>query len=112
MIYSHFSSSYLGIPTSEVKSRGSHTVEALSPKDIEAMRVVCKVSLWFLLSFSTFSPFVEQIGREVLDIAGAAVKVGITTDEIDRIVHEATIERNAYPLSFLSLLSTSLCSSD
>jgi methionyl aminopeptidase len=32
-----------------------------------------------------------------LDIAGKAAKVGVTTDEIDRIVHEATIERNAYP---------------
>jgi methionyl aminopeptidase len=34
--------------------------------------------------------------REVLDLAGRAVKPGITTDEIDRIVHEATIERGAY----------------
>lgn len=27
----------------------------------------------------------------------AAVKVGVTTDEIDRIIHEATIERGGYP---------------
>jgi methionyl aminopeptidase len=33
----------------------------------------------------------------VLDIAAAAVRPGITTDEIDEIVHNATIERNAYP---------------
>jgi methionyl aminopeptidase len=38
-----------------------------------------------------------QLGREVLDIAAAAIKPGITTDEIDAIVHQATIERNAYP---------------
>jgi hypothetical protein len=38
-----------------------------------------------------------QITREVLDIAAAHVKPGITTDEIDEIVHQATIERNAYP---------------
>ncbi|KAI7833769.1 methionine aminopeptidase 1 [Kickxella alabastrina] len=38
-----------------------------------------------------------RLGREVLDIAARAVKVGVTTDEIDRIVHEATIERKAYP---------------
>ncbi|TPX68440.1 glycerol-3-phosphate dehydrogenase [NAD(P)+], partial [Chytriomyces confervae] len=37
------------------------------------------------------------IGREVLEAAKAAVRVGVTTDEIDRIVHEATISRNAYP---------------
>lgn len=38
-----------------------------------------------------------RIGRKVLDIAGAAVKVGITCDEIDNIVHEATIAEGAYP---------------
>ena len=32
-----------------------------------------------------------------MDIAGNAVRAGITCDEIDRIVHEATIERGAYP---------------
>src|SRR5688500_5635984 len=37
------------------------------------------------------------MSREVLDIAGKAVRVGITTDEIDAIVHEAIISRNAYP---------------
>jgi methionyl aminopeptidase len=37
------------------------------------------------------------IGREVMDIAGKAVRVGITCDEIDRIVHEETVKRNAYP---------------
>ncbi|EJD05903.1 methionine aminopeptidase [Fomitiporia mediterranea MF3/22] len=51
----------------------------LSPEEIEKMRTVCR------------------LGREVLDIAAAAIKPGITTDEIDDIVHQATIERNAYP---------------
>ena len=37
------------------------------------------------------------MGREVLDVAGKALRVGVTTDEIDRIVHEACIERNVYP---------------
>ena len=32
-----------------------------------------------------------------MDIGLRAVKSGVTTDELDRIVHEATIERNAYP---------------
>lgn len=41
--------------------------------------------------------FPAQLTREVLDIAAAAVRPGITTDEIDEIVHNATIERNAYP---------------
>lgn len=37
------------------------------------------------------------MGREILDIAGKALRPGVTTDEIDRIVHEATIERDCYP---------------
>ncbi len=39
----------------------------------------------------------RRIGREVLDLAGQAVRPGVTTDEIDRIAHEACIERNCYP---------------
>jgi len=37
------------------------------------------------------------MGREVLDAAGKALRPGVTTDEIDRIVHEACIERDVYP---------------
>ena len=32
-----------------------------------------------------------QVAREVLDAAARAIKPGVTTDEIDRVVHEATI---------------------
>ena len=38
-----------------------------------------------------------NIGREVLDLAGKAVAVGATTDDIDRACHEATVARGAYP---------------
>jgi len=38
-----------------------------------------------------------QMGREVLDAAGKAVRVGVTTDEIDRVVHDACMERSVYP---------------
>jgi len=37
----------------------------------------------------------------ILALAGSAVRPGITTDEIDRIVHEATIEAGAYPSPLL-----------
>ena len=37
------------------------------------------------------------MGREVLDEAWKAVAVGVTTDEIDRVVHEATVDRECYP---------------
>jgi len=38
-----------------------------------------------------------RISREVLDVAGRAVAVGVSTDAIDAIVHEETIKRGAYP---------------
>ena len=37
------------------------------------------------------------IASEVLQLAGQAVKPGVTTDEIDAYVHQLSIERNAYP---------------
>jgi len=68
-----------GIPDSEVKSRGTDVIEVKTPEMVEGMRVAGKIA------------------REVLDAATAAVRVGITTDEIDKIVHEETIKRGAYP---------------
>ena len=38
-----------------------------------------------------------KLAREILDLAGRAVKPGVTTDEIDTIVHEAILAANAYP---------------
>lgn len=37
------------------------------------------------------------VAAEVLRLAGAAVKPGVTTDEIDALVHELCIARNSYP---------------
>ena len=34
-----------------------------------------------------------QIAREVLDAGARIIKPGITTDEIDRVIHEETIAR-------------------
>ena len=42
-------------------------------------------------------PLVSQLAREVLDIAASHIRPGITTDDIDAVVHRACIERNAYP---------------
>jgi methionyl aminopeptidase len=38
-----------------------------------------------------------RIAREVLEETGAAVAVGVTTDEIDRVAHEAHVSRGVYP---------------
>ncbi|KAI9472684.1 Methionine aminopeptidase 1 [Coemansia sp. RSA 989] len=61
------------------RTYGNAQMSSVSGEDLETMRRVCK------------------LGREVLDIAARAIKVGVTTDEIDRVVHEATIARKAYP---------------
>ncbi|ANB11573.1 Map1p [Sugiyamaella lignohabitans] len=37
------------------------------------------------------------LAREVLDIAAAAAVPGVTTDELDAIVHQACMDRDAYP---------------
>ena len=49
------------------------------PEELEVLRRVC------------------VLGREIVDVAGKAVAVGVTGEELDRIVHEATIERGGYP---------------
>ena len=38
-----------------------------------------------------------QLGRAALDLGHKAVKVGVTTDEIDKIVHQFIISNKAYP---------------
>ncbi|MGC8511966.1 MAG: type I methionyl aminopeptidase [Acidimicrobiales bacterium] len=50
-----------------------------SPETIEAMRTACKVA------------------AEVLAVTGEAVAPGVTTDELDRIAHQAYIDRGAFP---------------
>jgi hypothetical protein len=82
-----------GIPKSEFMARSSE-IKVLNPQEIEGVKKACKVKRGSVYSIYLIT---KQITREVLDIAAKAVRVGITTDEIDRIVHEATIERGAYP---------------
>lgn len=38
-----------------------------------------------------------KLARHVLDVVEKSIKVGMTTDEIDKIVHEECILNNAYP---------------
>jgi methionyl aminopeptidase len=71
----------------------------LNAEEIEKMKTVCRVrqtSPSKVIRIFFFKSLL-QMSREILDIAAAAVRPGITTDEIDEIVHNATIERNAYP---------------
>jgi methionyl aminopeptidase len=54
-------------------------IEIKSQKEIDAMRVAC------------------QMAAETLLLVGEKLRVGMTTEEINQIVHEDTIRRNAYP---------------
>ena len=65
-----------GISRSEQTFTGRTKIKQHDQKEIEAMRKVCRLS------------------REVLDIAAAALKPGVTTDYIDEVVHNACVERN------------------
>ncbi|KAH8818842.1 peptidase M24, structural domain-containing protein [Flagelloscypha sp. PMI_526] len=67
-----------GIPREEIKARDK-PARCLGAEEIAKMRVACRY------------------GREILDLAASHIRPGITTDAIDEIVHNATIERNAYP---------------
>ena len=68
-----------GNPRSEREMRGFTQIKVLEADEIAAMRDVC------------------QLAREVLDEAARAIRVDVTADEIDRVVHEATIARDCYP---------------
>lgn len=69
------------IPISEREDKRStnRSIRTYTPAQIAGIRNACR------------------IGREVLDIGGRAVRAGVTCDEIDRVVHEASVERGAYP---------------
>jgi len=54
----------------------------------------------------------SQYSREVLDIAAAAIRPGITTLEIDEIVHAECLKRNSYPSPLnYGLFPRSVCTS-
>ncbi|OLL25036.1 Methionine aminopeptidase 1 [Neolecta irregularis DAH-3] len=67
-----------GRPRSEEKF-GRDKIRPLDKEGIEGMRKVCRLA------------------REVLDIAAGHISPGVTTDEIDEIVHQACVARDAYP---------------
>ncbi|KAG0645657.1 Methionine aminopeptidase 1 [Hyphodiscus hymeniophilus] len=68
-----------GQPRSEQTIRGRTKIDILNKEQQEGMRKVCRLA------------------REVLDIAAAAAKPGVTTDYIDEVVHKACMERESYP---------------
>ncbi|GBL94851.1 Methionine aminopeptidase 1 [Araneus ventricosus] len=68
-----------GVSLCETTLKGTTSIKILDEEEIEGVTLASKLA------------------REVLDTAAKHVAVGVTTDELDRIVHEACIERNCYP---------------
>lgn len=68
-----------GVSFEERQAKKNRDVKVLDDEEKEGLRVACR------------------LGREVLNEAAKACAPGVTTDEIDRVVHEACIERECYP---------------
>ncbi|CAM6128628.1 unnamed protein product [Calypogeia fissa] len=68
-----------GTANEERCSEWQNSVEIKNPTQIGKMRAACK------------------LGREALDAAGRAIRPGVTTDEIDAVVHEVCINGGGYP---------------
>ena len=71
--------SQTGQPTSEQMEKRNRAIRVYGPKDVAGIREACK------------------IGRKVLDAAGRAVGLGVTTAEVDRVTYETTVEHGGYP---------------
>jgi len=67
------------IPKSELAERGRNIIPVFGPQEIAVMRRA------------------GELAREVLDEGARALRVGVTGEEIDRIVHAACVARNVYP---------------
>ena len=70
---------FTGQPRAEAEHPARDNPPLLSPAQVVRMRRAC------------------VLGREILDAAHRAVRPGVTTDELDRVVHEAHVEAGAYP---------------
>ncbi|KAF7456175.1 methionine aminopeptidase [Cryptosporidium felis] len=68
-----------GRPFSEIKRKKISAIVVPTSEEIELLKECCK------------------IGRAALDIAASMIKPGVTTDEIDKAVHDYIISKNAYP---------------
>lgn len=72
-------SSPIGEPKSESEARYTKFIVVNDATDIQSMREAC------------------LIGRKALDLGGHMVKPGVTTESIDKAIHEFIIKEGAYP---------------
>ena len=88
---------------SEKREVPAHIVRpdyADDPRGISALEQADKGSNVCVVHTSEQIEILREVGRlgaEVLAIASKIVAIGVTTDEIDAIVHQACIDRDCYP---------------
>jgi len=68
-----------GTPYSERAVRGSNKVTPITGKNLEKLKVVCRLA------------------AEILQLCGSMCQPGVTPDQINQAVHAATVEADAYP---------------
>lgn len=78
-----------GYPTEEMDNKQNKAIEVKTPEEIQNMREACLIGSIHIYRY--FS------GRKALDLGHSIIKPGITTDEIDRVIHQYIISQNAYP---------------
>ena len=68
-----------GQPVMNKSQMNEKFIPVIEPEELEQLRITSKIA------------------REALDLGHKAVAVGVTTEEIDRVVHEYIIDNDAYP---------------
>ncbi|KAF8379279.1 hypothetical protein HHK36_028712 [Tetracentron sinense] len=100
-----------GIPKIEPNSELQNIVEIKTPELIERMRETCRYCNSSSGEDEGLKPLEKtrwkevlewfkrriKIARVVLDAAARVIRPGVTTDEIDEVVHKATIDAGGYP---------------
>uniref|UniRef100_A0A2N9IIV1 Methionine aminopeptidase n=1 Tax=Fagus sylvatica TaxID=28930 RepID=A0A2N9IIV1_FAGSY len=94
--------------TGHLSDGSDATFKTLRPDPISSRRTVpahIELPDWAVDGIPKAEPnsdlqHVVEIARKVLDAAARVIRPGVTTDEIDRVVHDATIE---YGMSFFIL---------
>ena len=98
-----------GISMSEQRDRANNkSIRVYGSKELDGengLRHACAMGREGVCIFCFFNHILQRFcfkrwwcnASIVLDVAGKALRPGVTTDEIDRIVHEASVERDCYP---------------
>jgi methionyl aminopeptidase len=63
----------------QAQGENAHSIYIHNAKEIAGIKAACK------------------LGRQALDLAANTVRPGVTTDEIDRVVHEFCVSQDCYP---------------